>query len=70
MKETIDSPAHVMPSATPTEEEIRLWQALPRDEQLRRLRAALTHPDCTAVTTASTAEILAEARALADSRRG
>jgi hypothetical protein len=65
MKDMIDSPVHVMPSATPTEEEIRAWQALPRDEQLRRLRAALTHPDCTAVTTASMDEILAEARARA-----
>jgi hypothetical protein len=70
MKDTIDSTAHVMPSATPTEEEIRIWQALPRDEQLRRLRATLTHPDCKAVTTASMDEILAEARARADSRRG
>jgi hypothetical protein len=70
MKDTLDSVAYVMPSATPTEEEIRIWQALPRDEQLRRLRAALTHPDCTTVTTASMDEILAEARARADSRRG
>jgi hypothetical protein len=70
MKDTIESAAHVMPSATPTEEEIRIWQALPRDEQLRRLRTVLTHPDRTAVTTASMSEILAEARARADSRRG
>jgi hypothetical protein len=58
----------VMPSATPTDDEVRIWQALPRDEQLRRLRAALTHPHCTAVTTASIDEILAEARARSDSR--
>ena len=63
-------PFPVMPSATPTEAEIRIWQALPRDEQLRRLRIVLTHPDRTAVTTASMSEILAEARARADSRRG
>jgi hypothetical protein len=54
-----------MPSATPTEEQIRIWQALPRDEQLRRLRVALTRPDCATVTTASMDEILAEARARA-----
>jgi hypothetical protein len=63
-------PFPVMPSATPTKAEIRLWQALPRDEQLRRLRIVLTHPDRTAVTAASMSEILAEARARADSRRG
>jgi hypothetical protein len=60
-----DSPEHVMPSATPTEEQIRIWRALPRDEQLRRLRAALTRPDCATVITASMDEILAEARARA-----
>jgi hypothetical protein len=70
MKDTIDSAAHVMPSATPTEDEIRIWQVLPRDKQLRRLRTVLTHPDCSAVTTASMGEILAEARARADSRSG
>ncbi len=31
----------VMPSATPSPEEIRRWQALPRDEQLARMTAAL-----------------------------
>jgi hypothetical protein len=55
-------PFPVTPSATPTEAEIRIWQALPRDEQLRRLRAALAHPDCNAVAAASMKEILAEAR--------
>jgi hypothetical protein len=65
MKHTTDSVPHVMPSATPTEEGIRLWQALPRDEQLRRLRAVLTHPDCTTIATASMSEILVEARARA-----
>jgi hypothetical protein len=69
-KHTINSVPYVMPSATPSEEEIRIWQALPRDEQLRRLRTVLTHPDCTAVNTASMGEILAEGRARADSHRG
>jgi hypothetical protein len=69
MKHATDSVPHVMPSATPTEEDIRLWQTLPRDEQLRRLRIVLTHPDCTATDTASMSEILAEGRACADSRR-
>ena len=60
----------VMPSAAPTEEEIRAWQALPRDEQLRRLRAALTHPDCGTPAVDTMHDILAEARARAASRRG
>jgi hypothetical protein len=55
-------PFPVTPSATPTKAEIRIWQALPRDEQLRRLRAALAHPDCNVVAAASMEEILAEAR--------
>ena len=59
----------VMPSATPSEEDVRHWEALPRDEQLRRLRAALGHPDCATATTETMSEILAEARARADSSR-
>jgi hypothetical protein len=42
MMKSTDAIADVMPSATPTEEEIRAWEALPRDEQLRRMRAVLT----------------------------
>ena len=52
-----------MPLATPTEEDIRKWDALPRDEQLRRLRAALTHPDCATATPDTMRDILAEAQA-------
>ena len=55
----------VMPSATPTEAEIKAWQALPRDEQLRRMRLALDHPDCKRVTTATMADIREEGRARA-----
>jgi len=57
-----------VPSATPTEEDVRAWEALPRDEQLRRLRAALGHPDCGTATTATMSEVLGEARARADAR--
>lgn len=60
----------VLPSATPSEEDIRAWEALPREEQLRLLRAALTHPDCSTVTAATMGEILAEARRRADARAG
>jgi len=59
----------VRPSATPTEADVRAWDALPRDEQLRRLRAALGHADCQAASSATMSEILTEARARADTRR-
>lgn len=29
----------IAPSAAPTEDEVRRWQALPRDEQLARMKA-------------------------------
>ena len=64
--ETVD----VVPSATPNDEDIRQWEALPRDEQLLRLRAALTHPDCTAGTSDTMADILSEARSRTAERRG
>ena len=70
MKDATDNIVDVMPSATPTEEDIRKWDALPRDEQLRRLRAVLTQPDCATATPDTMSDILAEARARADSRRG
>lgn len=62
MSENIEALAPVLPSATPSEADIRAWEALSRDEQLRRLRAALTHSDCATVTTATMSEVLAEAR--------
>jgi hypothetical protein len=66
MSDEIDNLADVMPSATPSEEDIRRWEALPRDEQLRRLRAALTHPDCGADASDSMRDVLATARTRAD----
>lgn len=69
MKNGIDNLADVMPLATPSEEDIRRWEALPRDEQLRRLRAALTHPDCAITTADSMSDILAAARARSDASR-
>jgi hypothetical protein len=60
-----------MPSATPTEAEIAAWNDLPREEQLRRLRQALTHPDCGIASSDSMADILALAqRRAADRRHG
>ena len=68
MSDTTDKLANVMPSATPSEEDIQKWEALPRDEQLRRLRATLTHPDCSTATPDSMSDVLAAARSRADSR--
>jgi len=53
----------------PSEEELRRWEALPRDEQLRRLRAVLAHADCSQVTTDSMKDILTAAREKAASSR-
>jgi hypothetical protein len=70
MKDAINNVADVMPSATPSEDDIRKWEALPRDEQLRRLRAALTHSDCSTAVPDSMPDVLSAARARADSSRG
>ena len=50
----------IMPSATPTEDEIAAWQELPRDEQVRRMRRILTSPEASTSCTATMAEIWAE----------
>ena len=59
----------MIPSAIPSEQDIREWESLSRDEQFRRLRAALTHPDCETTTTETMSDILAEARTRADSKQ-
>ena len=66
MSDTIAASTLVMPSATPSEEDIRAWEALPRDEQLRRMRALLTSAACTTMTDRTMDDILAEARRRAD----
>ncbi len=48
-----------MAFAMPTGKEIAAWNALPRDEQLARLRQECSHPDCDILTGESMAEILA-----------
>jgi hypothetical protein len=58
----------VMPSATPTDAEIAAWQALPRDQQLLRLRAALADPDCSEVSTSTMSDVLDQARDAANRR--
>ncbi|MDZ4841585.1 MAG: hypothetical protein SH859_05505 [Hyphomicrobium aestuarii] len=57
-----DTLTRVMPSAAPTDAEIKAWQALPRDEQLARLREALNHPDSSVYCGLTMEEIKANAR--------
>jgi hypothetical protein len=59
-----------MPSATPADAEISGWNDLSRDEQLRRLRQVLTHPECGIDSGVSMADLLALAQKLASERRG
>jgi hypothetical protein len=68
MSDKIDILDQALPSATPSEDDVRAWEALSREEQLRRLRAALSHPDCATVSSSSMVDILAEARKRADTR--
>jgi hypothetical protein len=66
MSDKTDTLDRVVPSATPTEEDLRAWEALPREEQLRRLRAALSDADCATVSAATVKDVLDEARKRAD----
>jgi len=52
----------IMPSATPSEDEIQRWNALPRDEQLKRLRHALIEGEQSGLSDRSMDDIKAEAR--------
>lgn len=70
MTETIETLSRVVPSAVPSNDEIAAWQGLPRDEQLRRLQAKVTHPDCAAVSDATMSDILSRAQAAAKLRHG
>jgi hypothetical protein len=53
----------LMPSATPTEAEIAAWRELPRDEQVKRMRLALTSAEASSACDATMAEIWAEVEA-------
>ncbi len=61
------SPPSALP---PTEAELAAWNALTREEQISRYREYLNHPDSQRVSSASMADVLKEARELADRRRG
>lgn len=56
----------------PTNEELAVWNALTRDEQIARYREYLQHPDCKRLSDATMADIRAEAqrRIAARRRRG
>ena len=70
MTKTADQASQVLPSAIPSDADLSAWQVLPRDEQLRRLRAKLTHPDCHVVSTANMSDILGRAQATVKLRHG
>ena len=70
MSESIEALSRVVPSAAPSDDEIAAWQTLPRDEQLRRLQARLTHPDFATVSDATMSDILSRAQAAAKLRHG
>ena len=65
-----DTLTRVMPSATPTDEEIAAWNELPRDEQLKRYRELFAHARCNTISGATMDETLAEARRRSALRRG
>ncbi|MEO0731075.1 MAG: hypothetical protein AAFY64_11890 [Pseudomonadota bacterium] len=53
----------IMPSAAPTEDEIRRWQALPRDEQLKRMQRAIDEGLASGISERSMDDIKAAAEA-------
>ena len=55
---TTDSMAFAMP----TGEDIAVWNALSREDQLARLRKECAHPDCDTISDDSMADILALAK--------
>ena len=69
MSDTLIRLSNVMPSAAPSDEDIAAWNALTRDEQLRRMRAYLTHPDCSTPSNSTVEEIVARAQAKIDARK-
>ena len=58
----------VMPSPVPTRAEAAAWSRLSREEQLRRYREALDHPDANTVCEDGMDDILAEAHRRLDER--
>jgi hypothetical protein len=69
MSQTTDKRTRALPSATPTEAELAAWDALSRDEQVRRYQEMFKHPDCNNFTTDTPDDILAAARQRVAARR-
>jgi hypothetical protein len=69
MSSTTDKRTRVLPSATPTEAELVAWNALSRDEQVRRYQEMFGHPDCNTFTTDTPDDILAATRLRVAARR-
>jgi hypothetical protein len=69
MRDVTSSNVHVLPSAITDEAEVAAWNALPRDEQVRRYRELLASPDCRTIIDDSMSDILAAARQRAAARR-
>ena len=69
MTDTIIRHSILVPSACPSDADIAAWNELSRDEQLRRMREYLTHPDCSTVSTATVDDIVARAQARIDARK-
>lgn len=55
--------------ATPTDDDIRAWEALPRDQQLVRLRAMFDSAECNRLSHRPFAEVVAAARSKGISNR-
>jgi len=60
--------SQVISSATPSDMEIAAWKALPRDEQLRRLREELSRPEACVAGQSDMVDIWAKIRAHRQSR--
>ena len=52
----------IMPSAVPSEDKIHRWNALPRDEQLKRMQQALSEGEQSGISERSMDDIMAAAR--------
>ena len=48
--------------AAPTEQDIRAWESLPRDEQLRRLQELLSRPESNDISELSFDDVIARAK--------
>jgi hypothetical protein len=70
MVDVKNSAGQALPSPTPpTDAELAVWNGLARDEQLRRMRDALSSPACDRLAEASMSDILATARQRVVARR-